>query len=55
LRINIDDKNLEYRTSASTTWSSISTPDVPLNALNTAGIVAAPDYNSQNKVWKTDN
>lgn len=52
LRINITDGALEYRTStASSTWIS---PQAQSNALNVAGIVAAPDNHTLNKVWKTD-
>lgn len=54
LRIDIASKNLEFRTSQSQAWSGLSTPDIASNALNVAGIVAAPNNTTTNKVWKTD-
>lgn len=52
LRVNIPDQTMQFRTSAaSTSWITIS----PVaNALNTAGIVAAPTSNTKNQVWMTN-
>lgn len=54
LRFDIASKSLQYRTSAdSTTWYNVVT-SIPVNALNVAGIVAAPTSNDGNKFWGTD-
>lgn len=52
LRMNIPDQTVQFRTSKnSTTWITLS----PVaNALNTAGIVAAPTSNTKNQVWMTN-
>lgn len=55
LRINITGRSIQYRTSAdANNWINLGIPNVPQNALNVAGIVSAPDANTQDKVWKTD-
>lgn len=55
LRVNISGKSIQFRTSAeSNKWYNISQSEVNNNALNVAGIVAAPTSNTKNKVWKTD-
>ena len=52
IRVNIPDQTVQFRTSvASTSWVTIS----PVaNALNTAGIVAAPTSSTKNQVWMTN-
>ena len=55
LRINITDSTVEYRTSTqSNNWISLSSPQIVQNALDQAGIVAAPSSQTINMVWKTD-
>lgn len=55
LRFDIDNGTMQYRTSAnSNNWISLNIPSLPVNALNTAGIVTAPTSSDGNKVWKTD-
>lgn len=55
LRINIPDRTMEYRTSSQTNnWISLNSPELVQNALNQAGIVAAPSSETINMVWKTD-
>ena len=56
IRVNIPDRIVEFRTSAtSNEWLRFAAGALDLNALNVAGIVAAPSANTKNKVWKTDN
>ena len=55
LRIDIPGQLIQLRTSKdSTQWITLNPVEVPLNALNVAGIVAAPTSTTINKVWKTD-
>lgn len=55
LRINIPNKVMQFRTSADpNNWIGFDAPTIPNNALNVAGIVAAPSSTTINKVWKTD-
>lgn len=55
LRINIPNKTVQFRTSAdANNWMDITVPTINQNALNVAGIVAAPTQLTVNKVWKTD-
>ena len=55
LRINITGRSIQYRTSAdANNWINLGIPNIPQNTLNVAGIVSAPNANTQNKVWKTD-
>lgn len=55
LRINIPNKVMQFRTSADpNNWIGFDAPTIPNNALNVAGIVAAPNSTTINKVWKTD-
>lgn len=55
LRINIPNKVMQFRTSADpNNWIGLGVPTIPNNALNVAGIVAAPNSTTINKVWKTD-
>lgn len=55
LRINIPNKVMQFRTSADpNNWIGFDAPTIPNNALNVAGIVAAPSSTTTNKVWKTD-
>ena len=55
MRIDISGRTLEYRTSANpNSWINLNTPEVQMNALNVAGLVAAPTSTTINKVWKTD-
>ena len=55
LRINIPDRTVEYRTSSQTNnWIALSSQNIVQNALDQAGIVAAPSSQTANMVWKTD-
>lgn len=55
-RVDIAGQLVQFRTSKdSTQWINLNQIEVPLNALNVAGIVAAPTSADANKVWKTDN
>ena len=55
LRINIPDRTVEYRTSSQTNnWIALSSQNIVQNALDQAGIVAAPSSQTVNMVWKTD-